>query len=187
MERIANSEQPIRYTEKLNQLIDDAYSEGTISAKIETGVYYIISKNLDDIPAELKKIDLKNPYIVFLNMIKNNQDWVSYIPYPLSIYNKEHLIDFIIGTLGIVVIIDLYDIKRIASRLDLKYEETTDRNMPLQFYLFGEDKTQAIGFFGLSGHYLMRVFLEMYSLEWLIRNSLAMWKEKAEITSTKEN
>jgi len=176
--RASIASQPIRYTDKLNELIKDAQNSGSSSEMIEAGLHYLIIKDPSKFEYEVSKIKLKNPLVFYLNMFKENQQWISYIPYVLSIYDKNDLIDFIIGKLNIIVFIDLAEIKRIAARLNLRYEARFGSVHPFEFYLFETNKEKASGMFGISWHYIHRVPLEMYSLKWLISNSLDLYKNQ---------
>lgn len=174
---------PIRYINDLNQLINIAQKEQSASKQIEKGLYYFVFTNTADISIEMSKYKIREAFPFFLNSYKEDRTWLSYIPYVLLITDSTNLVDFITGKIIIVIIIDVNEINKIAHKLGLKFESQERSENPFEFYKFEKDKKEASGMFALSYHYITRVGLEAVSLEWLISNANHMYFNKTDLTT----
>jgi hypothetical protein len=103
--------------------------------------------------------------------------WSPYLPFTLTVEDREHLWAFIRGEIFIVVVLDFEQRMNIARnsvasvQLDLKDEE-----YPLQIEILGVE-----GMAKISSHLLTQIGLEFVSPNWLIKSSIESLKRGAAI------
>jgi hypothetical protein len=106
----------------------------------------------------------------FLNQQKANRTWAPYFPYILSILSisdRDHLWDFIRGTLLIFVFLELDALCKVAFDQGCKATfEPDDEDYPLRI------ETPDGGKIGISSHILTRIGMEFMSPQWIVRSSL---------------
>ncbi len=173
--RVEAESKPKRYVKLFNEAIDEALSKGANITKAEKGLYYLVIKDIDALPQEFSKYNLNDLLIFPLNEIKNNQQWISYEPYQLNIYKKENLLSFILGEVVINVFIDVKVVEEIASTFGLQLDINLECENPFFFYM-PVNSDEPLGF-SMSWHIINRIAYEMYSLEWVINNSVQIFKK----------
>jgi hypothetical protein len=172
----------VSYEAELNMLISEAKNTGVASAQIEKGLYYFVTSGLKTIESQLKKYKIKKPWIVFLNQYKFEDNWLSYLPYTLSINKPEDLVDFILGDLSIIIIVDISIVRNILSKENVLFQENEFGDFPFEFYIRKKPTNEIVSKFSISEHILMRVFLEFVSLNWVVRDSYERWISKQNAT-----
>jgi hypothetical protein len=171
------------HTGDLNACIADAEKNGQSVVSPERGLFYIAlarnaAKKVEDV---LGSLDLKDPWVFVLNEYKAERAWAPYLPFTLSIEDRDSLWDFIRGDLFLIVIVELGALTQIA--LDGGYKAEFDRDntdYPLQVCLPGVD-----GAAGVSAQMLARIGLEFVSPEWLVISSIETIKHGADAARDK--
>jgi len=123
------------YTKELNDCIIAAVENGCAICQPEHGLYYAVATknarnpNLDPI---FKSIGSTAPWVFLLNQAKTDRSWAPYLPFILSIMNRDHLWDFIQGNIVILVVIDVEVFCQIALErgYDASFHEE-DADYPL--------------------------------------------------------
>jgi hypothetical protein len=148
------------YVEEMNLLIEKAQESGASSILVENGLWYIVF-HVGTVPPKITD-NVQKLFVFCLNDYKDNEEWISYIPFVSSIQGYKNLLDFIEGKLIIVVAID---IDKIASENSLRFEEKEDNiEHPFWFYPVDNTSLDDRGMFAISTHYIQRVALEFLSL-----------------------
>jgi hypothetical protein len=113
-------------------------------------------------------LDLKAPWAFFLNQPKSDRTWAPYLPFILTIEGKDHLWNFIRGSLFILVLVELDTLCQIA--LDKGYKAKFDQNG--EFYPLRVEVPGGDGMAGISRHILARIGMEFVSPEWVVLSSI---------------
>ena len=130
----------------------------------ERGLYFLVLTNEGPSLAQaMDSLELTAPWVTFLNKPKAERAWAYYLPFTLSIMNKDHLWDFIQGKLFIFVLVELDRICQIAR--DKGYHAKVDWGDDL-FTLRAEMPGGGAGV--ISYDLLKRIAMEFVSPEWIV-------------------
>jgi hypothetical protein len=165
------------YTDQLNECIAQALKDGYAVRRPEHGLYYIVMTQ-EGLGAEqiMDTLSLKAPWLFFLNAPKSNRAWAPYLPFILTIEDKDHLWDFIRGNLHILVLIESDALCQIAIDKGCKAKiDLDDEDYPLHVELPGGERMA-----GISGHILARIGMEFVSPEWIVLCSIEGLKRLSE-------
>jgi hypothetical protein len=129
------------HVDQINECIAKALKDGYAVNQPELGLHYVVMKQKEPGPEQiLAPLDLKAPWVFFLNQAKSNRTWAPYMPFILTIKEKDHLWDFIQGHLSVLVLVEPDSLCRIA--LDKGYKAKFDRGderYPLRIEIPGAD------------------------------------------------
>lgn len=180
MIRVDAKSQEINHIDKFNRLIESSRKSAYSFEYFEDGfVCLIINESSNDAPDDvleqaINQIGIKCPIAFYLNSHKFVEQ--AYYPFTLLFKRSEDYLDFIEGKISIMIFLDFTTIQRIANENNYTVTLTHDEYWPLE--LICEDPLVEISRFRISIHYLSRAFMEMVSLEWLIKDSLSIHNEK---------
>lgn len=184
----------INYTETLNELIEIALRDRFSCREVEPGVVYYV---------QLANVDLKNfqecsqkirlPFLYYLNQLKNDEQWIYYYPFTLSIRNSQYVYKFLCSEIQIIVLIDfeviedyarkkgfeakIFDDLDVASMkesfnnrgVNLPYNDRHTHDLVEKAVLFRNPKLKIPeGSMIVSFQYLNRTAYEFTSLQWLL-------------------
>jgi hypothetical protein len=166
------------HVDQINECIAEAMKHGYAVRQPERGLYYIITTQNWPGPEKIfDSIKLKAPWAFFLNTPKSNRTWAPYLPFILTIDDKDHLWDFIHGNLVIVVLVELDALCQIAIDKGCKAKFDQDNeDYPLRVEVPGCDSMA-----GISGHILTRIGMEFVSPEWIVSCSVEGLKRGFEV------
>lgn len=157
------------HVNQINECIAEALKRGYAVRQPERGLYYIVMTQEGPGPEHaMDSLELKAPWAFFLNRFKSDRAWAPYLPFLLTIEDKDRLWDFIRGNLFILVLIEMDALCQIA--IDKGYKATFDRDdevYPLRVEVPGGD-----GMAGISEHILARIGMEFVSPEWIVLSSI---------------
>ena len=157
------------YVDQINECIADAQKNGYAVRQPERGLYYVVMAQEGPGPGHvLRSLELKAPWAFSLNNAKSERRWAPYLPFILTIEDKDHLWDFIRGNLFILVLLELGTLCKIA--LDKGYKakfDPDDEAYPLRVEAPGGD-----GMAGFLSHILTRIGMEFVSPEWVVGCSI---------------
>ena len=129
------------YVDEINECIVQSQKDGYAICQPEPGLHYIVMTQKGPGSEQvLSSLDLKASWVFFLNQAKSNRTWAPYMPFILTIKEKDHLWDFIQGNLFILVLVEPDTLCRIA--LDKGYTAKFDRDdelYPLRVEVPGSD------------------------------------------------
>jgi hypothetical protein len=151
---------------KLNRLIRNALRLGHSFSRVEDGLFYLVTTELD--VALIKTIIERckmPPYYYFINMFK--QGGPEYFPFTLSIQDPEALFAFYNGQLFIFVFIDPDVVFKSLLAQGLQGEFQEDEQYWLKLNHVEKEKAKFSPLF-ISRHLFLRVPLEFLSLEWML-------------------
>ena len=156
------------FTAEFNQCIQAAYDEGYAVASPEEGIYYVaIIETRTPLSDILSHIKADEPWVLFLNEVKSEQEWAPYYPFTLLIETRQALYDFILGRLFIVVFLDTAVIKTRITEMGYVPEIVQDSETPLR-----ARATDGEGEARVSQHLLRRAALEAMSIDWIVQVGL---------------
>lgn len=163
----------------LNTLISEAELYGYSHAKVEDGLYYLVTteeQNSDANPIKniLSQIKMP-PALIYLNAIKHRG--IGYSPFALSFANSLSLYNFLCGKLIIMIIVDIEYIKESlkSEGLDLKF--MGDNEWPLIITPHVKSKYK-IAELRIGAHFWWRLFFEFLSLDWFVNDIIYRFKQK---------
>lgn len=169
------------YVNQINECIAEALKNGYAVRQPERGLHYVVMTRDGPRPRQvLDLLELKVPWVFFLNQAKSDRTWAPYLPFVLTIEGEDHLWGFIRGNLFIIVLVELDVLCQIA--LDKGYKTTFDREdklYPLRVELPGVD-----GPAGISEHILARIGMEFASPEWVVQISVEALNQGLEAVKT---
>jgi hypothetical protein len=172
------------HVDQINECIADAVKNGYSIRQPERGLYYVVMTQKEPGPEQiLASLELKAPWVFFLNQAKTNRTWAPYMPFILTIEAKDHLWDFIQGNLSILVLVEPDTLCRIA--LDKGYKAKYDRNdelYPLRVEVPGGD-----GMAGISEHILSRIGMDFVSPEWIVLSSIEGFQQAFDAVKAEYN
>jgi hypothetical protein len=171
--RVSYAGDAIDHVDQLQTSITAAVKDGHCVTQPEPGLYYIVmADGAPPVSEVMNSLAVKSPWLFFLNTMKNDQAWSPYLPFTLTIKDRDHLWAFVRGEIFILVVVDfqqLIDIARtfgLSMQLDLK-----DEDYPLEIEIPGGEKPAKI-----SSHLLTRIGLEFVSPNWLISSTIESMK-----------
>jgi hypothetical protein len=161
------------HVDQLQTTIATAVENGHCVTQPEPGLYYIVLADAAPPVSEvMKSLSVASPWLFFLNTMKNDQAWSPYLPFTLTIKDRDHLWAFIRGEIFIVVVLDFQQLIDIAKKFGLSMQlDLKDENYPLEIDIPGGEKPAKI-----SSHILTRIGLEFVSPNWLISSSIESLK-----------
>jgi hypothetical protein len=169
--RVEIESQDHSYIQEINLLIEEAQKSGSASARIENGLWYMVFRA--DLDVDLPEIMGTPQKLLFfwLNDYKNNNEWISYIPFVSSIKGSKNLLDFIEGNLLIAVAIGIDSLGEVANINGLRFEMKEDNpEFPFWFYPLEGNPLDEKGF-AISAHYIQRIPLEFRSLNKMLASA----------------
>ena len=171
--RIEYRTPPKFHLDVLNRCIEHAAEKGHCLCSPEPGLHYLatLSRKLD-IHTLFGDLDIRRPWLFFLNEAKNQHSWSPYYPFILSIENKDRLYDFIHGDLTLTVIMDTHVLESIFRKLGFSAAFTDDEIYPIRVSLLGTE-----GELMVSKHIMTRIGLDFASAEWIARLSVEGFTE----------
>jgi hypothetical protein len=155
------------YIDQLNMCIAEALDVGHASRQPGPGFHIFVKATGS--PVDYDKVfgSLSQPVPFFLNEYKNNEWWMSYYPFTLSIRKPEHLFLFLNGDIFILVIVDLGEMSKLADKRQLRFTPLNDPDMAFQ--IEGKrDYLESPFVLKISQHLFTRIALECLSLEWVL-------------------
>jgi hypothetical protein len=165
------------HVDQINECIIEARKDGYAVRQPEQGLHYIVMTRNGPGPEQaMGSLNLKAPWAFFLNQAMSDRTWAPYLPFVLTIEDKDHLWDFIRGDLLIFVLIEWGALCQIA--LDKGYEakfERDEESYPLRVDVPGGDDKS-----GISRHILARIGMEFVSPEWIVLSSIEVIKRQLE-------
>jgi hypothetical protein len=172
------------YVEQINECIVEARKAGYAVRQPERGLHYIVmTQDAPDIKQIMGSLALKAPWCFFLNQAKSDRAWAPYLPFMLSIEDKDDLWDFIRGNLFIFVFVEVDRLCEIGR--DKGYEATfdlDDESYPLRFVVPGGD-----GFTRASKQILGRIGMEFVSPEWVVLSGIEMFEQRVEAIKAEQS
>jgi len=164
---------------ELNACIGEALNDGHAVTSPERGLSYVVIRTRDAprVQDVLCTLRLKEPWVFDLNQVKIQRACAPYLPFILTIEDKDYLWKFIRGELYILVFIELGTLSQIA--VDNGYEAQFDRSnadYPLRINVPGTDN-----FVNVSSHMLARIGFEFLSPEWPILAAIEALKHGVEL------
>jgi hypothetical protein len=157
------------HVDQINECIAESLKNGYAVRQPERGLHYVVMTQKEPGPERvMASLEIKAPWIFFLNQAKSNRTWAPYMPFILTIKEKDHLWAFIQGNLFILVLVEPDTLCQIA--LDKGYEAKFDRDddlYPLRVEVPGGD-----GMAGISEHILARIGMDFVSPEWVVLSSI---------------
>ena len=158
------------YVDQINECIAEALKDGYAVRQPERGLHYIVMTQEGPGPEQvMDSLVLKAPWAFFLNRPKLDRTWAPYLPFILTIEDKDHLWDFIRGNLFILVLVELDALCQIAIDKGYKAKfDPDDEDYPLRVEVPGGGDGAA----GISGHILARIGMEFVSPEWIVLSSI---------------
>jgi len=155
------------HIDQLNMCIAEALDVGHSSKQPEPGFHIFVKATDSQVYYDKVFGALSQPVPFFLNEYKNNEWWMSYYPFALSIRNPEHLFLFLNGDIFILVIVDLGEMAKLAEKRQLKLTPLDDPDMAFQ--IEGErDYLEGPFVLKMSRHFFTRIALECLSLDWVL-------------------
>jgi hypothetical protein len=125
--RVAHEGNEIDHVDQLQSSIAVALKNGHCVTQPEPGLYYVVlADGAPPVSEVMKSLSFTTPWLFSLNIMKNQQAWSPYLPFTLTIEDREHLWAFIRGEIFIVVVLDFEQLMNIARnsgasvQLDLK-------------------------------------------------------------------
>ena len=157
------------YVSQINECITEALKNGYAVRQPESGLHYIVMKTDGASPGQVMgSLDLKAPWVFSLNQAKMERVWAPYLPFTLTIEDKDHLWDFIQGNIFILVLVESDALCQIA--INKGYQAKFDRVDEL--YLLRVELPENGGMVGISEHLLTRIGMEFVSPEWVVLSSI---------------
>ena len=99
-----------------------------------------------------------------------------YYPFSLIYYNPKYYWDFLEGRLNILIFIDFAYLKKISIDNGYSIERAEEENWAFTFKSL--DQNSNVKEFKMSEHYFFRSFMELVSIEWLMKDSFDRLKNK---------
>ncbi|AGB71843.1 MULTISPECIES: hypothetical protein [Rhizobium] len=165
------------YAALMNVCIANVGEAGYAVEQPEKGLFYFAARNaLADLPELFRDLGLREPLIYPWNMLKSQQTWVPFIPFTLTIQDKEALWDFVQGKLYIMVLLEIDRLEEIAAEFGAKatYDSERDPNFPLGFEL-----VDGLGLSGLSSQMIARAGMDCVSPTSIIHNAIETYRSFA--------
>jgi hypothetical protein len=181
--RAASKTEQVNYLDELNDCIDEAMRKGHCIKQPETGLYYLaMAEGAPSVPELMAKLSFASPWLFSLNALKNDQTWAPYSPFVLSIRKHDPLWAFIRGDVFLIVLFDLARVQQIASDAGalVVFDKNNDDH-PFTVNIPGVD-----GAVGISKALLARIGIEFVSPDWLVRSSIEMIEQGANLFPEEE-
>jgi hypothetical protein len=179
--RVAMKVPEKNYLKHLKRTIDRALIDGIACSSPERGILYMaVSGDVDlkeHLDAAIRKHSIERPIVNYLNVGKFQEQ--GYYPFTLSL-SPDHFMDFLSGDLGLIVMIDLKEIERIAEKHSLLANYASDQPWVLEFR---SKKNEPM--LQMSYHLLGRVFYEFISLKNLLEDGFTRVSGLAEAIAEK--
>ena len=177
MQRVEIGSPEINYLDKFNEIIISAERKGFDYVKFENGFTCLITfEEVDNSVFDLavRKQGLTEPFAFHLDMYKFVEQ--GYYPFSLIYYNPKYYWDFLEGRLNILIFIDFAYLKKISIDNGYSIERAEEENWAFTFKSL--DQNSNVKKFKMSEHYFFRSFMELVSIEWLMKDSFDRLKIK---------
>lgn len=165
------------YVAEINACITEALINGCAAKSPERGLSYLVmttkGPNIED---AMRSLNLKEPWVFDLNEAKMHRAWAPYLPFVLTIEDKDHLWQFIGGELYILVFVEVGTLCQIA--VDNGYQAKFDgenADHPLRISVPGTND-----YLDVSSPMLARIAFEFVSPEWIVLASIGHLRHAAD-------
>jgi len=173
-QRTSLHSQEVHHRDLLNSVISNAVKNGTSYAKVEDGLYYVVSKKFHPEILDLVSRECKGkPIISIVNDYKYT--CVGYYPFTLSIYDSEAWYNFCCGKFVIIVVVDSGVVKQKLRSMGLGIEFHFDQEFVMDIADL-ERASGEVSCIKVSRHFFGRIFTEFLSLDWVLREILCRFK-----------
>lgn len=183
MAEVRRREMPERtYVMEMNSCVERSAKEGYALESPEKGLYYVaMSRGAPDIQTIFRDAQLRAPLVFGWNMAKVEQAWMPYVPFILTLENRDRLWEFVDGKIFILVAVEIERLVEIAaeSGVGASYDDQTDPDYPFKF-----DAADGTRRNGIALHLIQRIGFECVSPEILIRNAIGLFHGLREGPST---
>jgi hypothetical protein len=160
------------YQDAMNACIAVAERDGHCIVHPEPGLTYFATYGL--LPKEaFATLENGGRQIMFmLNEDKISRTWTIYEPFTRSIRGRQHLLDFVVGRLVLMVVFDVDALCEAMQRpgWDISFHE--DVPAAIQFH-----HRETGAYIGVSRQFLGRIGFEFVSLSWIAENQGGMIEE----------
>ncbi|WP_143534068.1 hypothetical protein [Rhizobium sullae] len=166
------------HVDLMNMCIGKAREYGYGIEQPEKGLFYVaMGDDAPTIQEIFADMGLREPLVFGWNIEKSQQTWVPFVPFTLTIEDKDALWDFIQGKLFVMVVLEIDRLKEIAAEIGLNaaYDEQSDPSYPLKFELVG-----GAGLSDISRQMISRIGMECVSPETIIQRAAEMYANSAE-------
>lgn len=153
----------------LDDIINQVKTVKYIFSSPEEGLSYIVINLSCDEEMDLNNLfsRFKKPIPFLLNIAKNEDLWANYFPFVLSIQSPENLVDFILGNIFIIVVLDFSIMEELAEKIGYKVDLIFDGEYAFNFV---RKKVNDTSFKLLvSEHFFGRIGYELLSLNWFMK------------------
>ncbi|WP_404292147.1 hypothetical protein ACD578_07915 [Microvirga sp. RSM25] len=152
------------YAIEINNCIEKAYETGSALINPETGLYFLAITDDQPLGKLFQQIDVRRPWVLYLNQFKANRNWMPYYPFSLTIRTERHLYDFFRGELHLLTVIDVEALRDLAAEKGfIANFDPSDLDTPFKL-----TKPGITGRAGISAHLLKRIGLEFTSPRWIV-------------------
>ncbi|ABS63838.1 hypothetical protein Plav_2224 [Parvibaculum lavamentivorans DS-1] len=150
----------VTHLDQLNSFIREAKRNGYCAAQPEAGLTYLAVYGGTPDFSKIWSLEQADKTIVFiLNEAKNDFDWAPYMPFTLTIREAQHLFDFVIGNLILVVSVD---VGHFGKMLEMPGWRVTFNAIAPTIFQFSHKESQTL--LGISRILFARVGYEFVSL-----------------------
>jgi hypothetical protein len=173
LRRQANETPERTHVDQINECIGEALKDGYAVRQPEHGLHYVVmTQKGPNLEQALGSLKLKSLWPFFLNEPKSHRTWAPYFPFILTIEDRDHLWEFIRGSLFIFVFVELDALCKIA--LDKGCKATFDQDD--ESCRLRIEVPDGGGTVGISSHILGRIGMEFMSPQWVVLCSLERLK-----------
>lgn len=157
----------VRNTGIINSLIDDSKNKGCAFIVPESGLLYIVAKDLNFENA-FKSVNRNDEWMFdFINEYKFKN--TGHYPFTLLIENPENLFDFYNGNFHIIVGMNFSFLKTELAKKGQIYSDVTETDLAtvdgIEHYIFFVTDSSGICT-GFSDFFVRRVFVEFVGFDW---------------------
>lgn len=174
IKRVAYSFEDNNNIKSFNECLNECFEKGSVFRKVERGMYVYCSRKSDDLEnvMEFKVFEGRQILPVYLNQLKNSLGWAPLTPFTLLFDESRDLYDFIVGDLYVICFMDCNEVQSICLERGVEVVFHDDPEYSLLFKKQGDEMI-----WGVSKQMLLRVFVEMSSIEWLVTESIRLFDE----------
>ena len=181
MQRVGYHSQEINHAKVANELIDKALKRGFAYLEVENGVFYFVktanTKFQDTLVNLFQKIgeeDIQFTFIYYLNTLKNEERWINYFPFTLSIEKPDNVYNFLVGEIQFVVFISFSAIQNYAKKKGSIAKITSNKDG----IEFSDTNSQySKKGFDLGNHFLGRAAYDFTSLKWILDETFLQYRD----------
>lgn len=164
MKRVESSVSCREYSNDLNHCIEEAYRDGYNVICPERGVIYAAILGDEGASELVTNLNMDVAVVAHLNTDKSARNWAPYIPFINSIRNLDHLYDFMIGNLSILVCLDVAYICDLMLLPNWKVSFVEDVDIAIVL-----KNSETGGKFVISRQFFGRMIYEFVSPQWFVQ------------------